>query len=364
MNLDVSKWKPFVTARLFPVLENGKANQQMLDEGNDCFYVGAKRDDNGVMIHCSRDESLITKGNCIVFICNGQGSVGYANYMDADFIGTTDIVAGYNDALNSFTGAFLASVYSQERPKYSFGRKWKTHLKETEVNLPVKHNSDGTVFIDETHKYSDEGFVPDWQFMENYIKSLHHKPLTTKNNPGQAPELNVSKWKRFALGRLFDIKKGKRLTSEDQEDGENLYVGAIESNNGVANHIGQKPIHNGNTISLSYNGSVGEAFYQPEPYWATDDVNALYSKHDGFNESIGLFIAATIRQEKYRFSYGRKWTLDNMKITEICLPTQHNSDGTLFIDETHKYSDEGFVPDWQFMEDYIKSLPYGDRLEG
>lgn len=22
------------------------------------------------------------------------------------------------------------------------------------------------------------------------------------------------------------------------------------------------------------------------------------------------------------------------------------------------------TPDWQFMEDYIKSLPYGDRLEG
>ena len=119
MNLNVSKWKPFITARLFPVLENGKANQQMLDEGNDCFYVGAKRDDNGVMIHCIRDESLITKGNCIVFICNGQGSVGYANYMDVDFLGTTDIVAGYNEFLNPFTGAFLASVYSQERPKYS-----------------------------------------------------------------------------------------------------------------------------------------------------------------------------------------------------------------------------------------------------
>ena len=108
--------------------------------------------------------------------------------------------------------------------------------------------------------------------------------------------LNVDSWKRFALGRLFNIKKGKRLTSNDQEEGNNLYVGAIDSNNGVANHIGQKPIHSGNTISLSYNGSVGEAFYQPEPYWATDDVNALYSKYDGFNEPIGLFIAATIRQ--------------------------------------------------------------------
>lgn len=170
--------------------------------------------------------------------------------------------------------------------------------------------------------------------------------------------LNVADWKRFALGRLFDIKKGKRLTSEDQEDGDNLYIGAIDSNNGVANRIGQKPIHDGNTISLSYNGSVGEAFYQPEPYWATDDVNALYSRYDGFDESIGLFIAAVIRQEKYRFSYGRKWTLNNMNITEICLPVQHNADGSILIDGTCKYSDEGYTPDWQFMEDYIKSLHY------
>ena len=171
-------------------------------------------------------------------------------------------------------------------------------------------------------------------------------------------KLNVSDWKRFSLGRLFYIQKGKRLTSEDQEDGNNNYIGAIDSNNGVANHIGQAPIHEGNTISLSYNGSVGEAFYQAEPYWATDDVNALYSKYDGFNEPIGLFMATTIRQEKYRFSYGRKWTLDNMKVTDICLPVQHNTDGSIFIDDTKKYSDEGYIPDWKFMEDYIKSLHY------
>lgn len=168
--------------------------------------------------------------------------------------------------------------------------------------------------------------------------------------------LNVENWKRFYLGRLFNIKKGKRLTSEDQEDGTNIYIGAIDSNNGVANHIGQNPIHAGNTISLSYNGSVGEAFYQPEPYWATDDVNALYSKYEGFNEAIGLFMAAIIRQEKYRFSYGRKWTLDNMKNSDVCLPIQHNSDGTPYIDAACVYSDEGYVPDWKFMEDYIKSL--------
>ena len=170
--------------------------------------------------------------------------------------------------------------------------------------------------------------------------------------------LNPNDWKRFYLGLLFDIKKGKRLTAEDQEAGCNIYIGAIDSNNGVANHIGQKPIHEGNTISLSYNGSVGEAFYQADPYWATDDVNALYSKYEGFNEFIGLFMVATIRQEKYRFSYGRKWTLENMNNTDICLPIKYNSDGTPYIDSNNFFSDEGYVPDWQFMENYIKSLHY------
>lgn len=136
MNLNVNDWKEFKTSKLFYDMQNGKANQQMLENGNECFYVGAKKDDNGVMLHCVKDESLMTKGNCIIFICNGQGSVGYANYMDVDFIGTTDIVAGYNDNLNEYTGIFLATIYSQERPKYSFGRKWKTHLADTKINLP------------------------------------------------------------------------------------------------------------------------------------------------------------------------------------------------------------------------------------
>ena len=172
LKLNVQCWKAFKTSKLFYNLQNGKANQQLLKEGNDCFYVGAKKDENGVMIHCMRDEHLITKGNCIVFICNGQGSVGYANYMDVDFIGTTDIVAGYNKHLNEPIGIFLATVYSQERPKYSFGRKWKTHLADTEVKLPILHDANGAPVIDDSHEYSDEGFVPDWHFMEHYIKSL------------------------------------------------------------------------------------------------------------------------------------------------------------------------------------------------
>ena len=154
------------------------------------------------MRHCASNLELEQDGNCIIFICNGQGSVGYANYMNDTFIGTSDIVAGYCDNMNEFIGEFMATVFCLERPKYSFGRKWKTHLRDTIVKLPMKYNADGTPFIDRNKKYSDDGHVPDWQFMEDYMKSLNYKPLTTKNKSENVSQLDVVNWKYFYLKNI------------------------------------------------------------------------------------------------------------------------------------------------------------------
>lgn len=52
----------------------------------------------------------------------------------------------------------------------------------------------------------------------------------------------------------------------DQTEGNGTYIDAIDSNNEIANYMGQDAIQDGNTITLNYNGSVGEAFYQPKPF--------------------------------------------------------------------------------------------------
>ena len=358
MNLNVADWKPFVTSRLFYDMRNGKANQQMLEEGDECFYVGAKKDDNGVMIHCLKDESLMTKGNCIIFICNGQGSVGYANYMDVDFIGTTDIVAGYNDNLNPEIGAFLATVYSQERPKYSFGRKWKTKLADTEVNLPVQHNADGSIFIDDTKKYSDDGYVPDWQFMEEYIKSLHHKPLTTKNKSGQAPDLNVQDWKYFLLKDICKITMGNKMdaTAMTTNNPEYNFVGRSADDNGVAMKVDAVYTENdeliepypAGCITIALGGSLGSTYLQKEPFYTSQNVSVLEFPKE-VSDSAKLFLCTLIHNEslyKY-FPFGRE--LNTHIRTDFGFTIPVDSDGN---------------PNWQFMEDYIKALPYGDRLEG
>ena len=314
---------------------------------NSVNFVARTAENNGVSSRVVIIDGVVPQKAGLISVAGG-GSVLSTFLQSEPFYSGRDLytLEAKND-ISDEAKMFVITVIEQNKYRYSYGRQANKTLPDLELKLPVTKE----------HK-------PDWQFMEDYIKSLHHKPLTTKNNVGLAPDLKISEWSRFYLGRLFDIRKGKRLTAEDQEPGNNIYVGAIDSNNGVANYIAQSPIHEGNTISLSYNGSVGEAFYQSEPYWATDDVNALYSKFEGFNKFIGLFMAAVIRQEKYRFSYGRKWTLDNMKATDICLPIQHKADGSVIIDSSCKWSDDGFIPDWQFMEDYIKALPYGDRLMG
>lgn len=367
MNLNVDTWKEFQTSKLFYDMQNGKANQQMLEDGNECFYVGAKKDDNGVMLHCVKDESLITKGNCIIFICNGQGSVGYANYMDVDFIGTTDIVAGYNDNLNEYTGLFLATIYSQERPKYSFGRKWKTHLADTQIKLPVKHNADGTNFIDDEHTYSEEGYVPDWQFMEDYIKSLHYKPLTTKNKSTDVLLLDIKKWKEFRFGNLISRPyKAKAFNKDDLEVTEKKglrYITRTGINNGCemivnALAIPQQYIEEGNAISIG--DTTATCFYQEEDFVAGDHMVVV--RAEWMNKFNGLFIVSILQNEQYKYSYGRAFLIERIEETVIKLPVKHNADRTIFIDDEHTYSEEGYVPDWQFMEDYIKSLPYGDRL--
>jgi hypothetical protein len=152
-------------------------------------------------------------------------------------------------------------------------------------------------------------------------------------------------WRQYVLSDLFDIRKGQRLTKTNMTVGDTPYVGASDTDNGITARVGQSPIHEGGTISVSYNGSVAEAFFQPQPYWATDDVNVLYPKGFELVPSVALFLCTTIRLEKYRFNYGRKWHLDRMRESTIKLP-----------------ADSQGKPDWVYMDSFVRSLPYSSVI--
>ena len=75
-----------------------------------------------------------------------------------------------------------------------------------------------------------------------------------------------------------------------------------------------------------------------------------------------LFLQTILSVNRIKYAYGRKVTEGKYMNDYIKLPVVHNSDGTIYIDMKSPYSEKGYVPDWKFMENYIRALPYGDRL--
>lgn len=205
--------------------------------------------------------------------------------------------------------------------RYSYGRQANRTLKDILIPAP----SDLPQWVDDA---STEELVG----AERPIADIGNIFIVTAN------------WKVFLLSNLFDLRKGQRLTKANMLPGFVPFIGAVDKSNGITNHISQPAQYSGNVLTVSYNGSVAEAFYQPIPFRASDDVNVLLPKFK-LTPAIGLFISSLIRLEKYRFNYGRKWHLERMAQSEIKLPV--TADGT---------------PDWEFMETYISSLPFSSQL--
>ncbi|MBQ4394465.1 MAG: restriction endonuclease subunit S [Paludibacteraceae bacterium] len=355
--MDTSTWKWFRYDEIFDI-KHGFYNKKPEDnpEG-DIPFIGATDSNNGVTSHSDLETIANTTKtgdgsnspmeekifeNCIAVTNNG--SVGYAYYQAKPFTCTHDVNPLYlkGHEINPYIALFLCTLIEKERFRWAYGRKWRPiRMPSSKIKLPV--TPAGT---------------PDWKFMEDFVKDqiipqlpkkaqrVWLQKYDTKPMQQEKMKLNTQDWKWFRYDEIFDIQKGKRLTQADMIEGNIHYIGAIDSNNGLSAYIGNdSQLHDANTITVSYNGSIGYAFYQDKEFWATDDVNVLYPKF-ALNRYIAIFLCTIIEKEQYRFCYGRKWDLEAMNNSKIKLPV--TPAGT---------------PDWQFMEDYIKSLPFSRNIE-
>lgn len=343
------RYKKFTVEEIFPRLETGMANNGMLEDGEDCFYLGAKKNDNGVMRMCAYDHGLVQEGNCIVFICNGQGSVGYSLYMDRPFIASSDLVMGYNRNLNKYNAMFLVTIIDRERPRYSYGRKWKNTLKATKLLLPC-----------------DEQGKVDWYAMERYIKERiipilpsrakdvwkdnfnPHAISTTKIN------MEATRWKIKRFEELIDtendIYKARcnnaiSLTPCSPNDNQAiLYVTRTDTNNGCKCYVkddGLTGIEEGNAITIG--DTTATPYYQKDKFVCGDHIVVI--RPSWLNVFTGLFIVTLLGKEKFRYNYGRAFTMDLILSTELILPVLDNDE-----------------PNWVWIENYMKGLPFSANI--
>ena len=160
--LGKKEWKPFSIVELFPKIIPGRGkglNHLPKVNTGGVNYIGATNRNNGVLCYVEEDDysrPMILDGNCIGFIKNGDGSAGFAIYKAEKFISTSDVLYGYADWLNRFTGIFFVTAQDMIEHKYSHGYKRnKEHLAGDKVMLPIDNSGE-----------------PDYAYMEQYAKNM------------------------------------------------------------------------------------------------------------------------------------------------------------------------------------------------
>lgn len=228
------------------------------------------------------------------------------------------------------------------------------------ISLPVIESPDPD------HKYTVDDI--DWQYMQDHIAELEQDRIAeldaylkatgledytlteedkevlslsseAVSDEGDALETDRRDGKvrfgKFKASDLFDIKKGKRLTKADMTKGDINFIGSTATNNGVTAKIGNTEyLHPGYTITVSYNGSVGEVFLQEEHFWASDDVNVWYPKFK-FNTKVIEYMMTAIKKCREKYNYAAKWTLDKMQNEMLTLPI--TPDGDIDFDYMERY---------------------------
>lgn len=183
----------------------------------------------------------------------------------------------------------------------------------------------------------------------SWIYPLYEKYQTIyKTTPLRSVEMplcDVNDWREFKYCDLFTIVRGKGPRKKELDGtGTTPLITSSNADNGLTDYTCMAPCHDGNTITVSRNGSVGEAFYQISPFCSTEDVHVLIPKFQ-LDSYIAMFIITLIKKEKFRFGYGRKWGLERMNNSVIRLPVL--SSGEL---------------DLEYMRNFIKGLPFSSTL--
>ena len=370
MKIDTVNWKPFQIDKMFNIYTGGDLIMGEITEG-DIPIASNSAENNNIAAYTTTIPGRMLFDHTKSISIADRGKF-WAFIQSKDFYIATRVKAlvckEYN-ILNIYQLSFIVSVLNQESFKFAYGRNCCANLPLIQISLPIQHNSNGSPVIDHEFRYSDEGFIPDWQWMEDYIKSLHHKQLTTQNKSNKPPKLNIEEWESFKVEKLFRIEPTKGEISDELIEGNDVpYIGAKHDMNGLMMSCRKEGfeewISTGNCIIFIQlgAGSTGYANYVENDFIGMSGKTSCGYIDGVMNKYIGLFIATVLCAERPKYSFGRSWTGDRLNNTIIKLPILKNDDGVPIIDDTYKYSEQGYIPDWKWMESYIKSLPYGDRI--
>lgn len=329
--LDISRWKKFRISEYFRIKGSRYHNPKKYEDG-DIPYISRTIFNNGEAKRVMTSEELYG-ANCITI---GAESAK-AFYQENEFITSRAIHRIYvleeKSRMNKYIGLFICTLLNRECKKYTYTNACiLDKIKNTEIRLPAKND------------------LPDWDFMEKYAKEIYEKTQSlfrVLKNIYEIPiisNLDVSRWRKFSISEVFEIKTGAYVKKENLTAGDIPRISAANTNDGIISYYSDsgdpKYRTEENFISLSF---LCTCFYHPYRASLDAKVHSLKPKGYELNRYSGLFMVTILRKMFDKASYGNQMSSSGLKKEKILLPEKNGK------------------PDWNYMS--MVGQPFYEKLQ-
>lgn len=334
LELKDREWAEFKVGDIFEFTRGKRITTAFASEnpGKVPVIAGGEQN-NGIL--CYLDENCRTtrvlKDSCISVAAYGTAGCvhyhGYKCFIDDKAIALNISQKSFD---NKQVNLFMVAILSSLQARYSYGRGVTVDRYSNEViHLPVDVNGQ-----------------PDYDFMEQYIAERSPDYSWAKGciEPNAEISLSDREWAEFKVGDILALKVAKSNDKGNLSVGDVPFIGRSNNNNGLQGFYDAPNITQGKCITLGMVGTF-RAFWQENDFAASQNILTL--RAPWLNQNTGLFICNCIETAiAGKFSYGKSIKAGTFGDTILSLPI----------------NDAG-QPDYDFMERYMKSLPFSKVLE-
>lgn len=339
LNLEDKEWKEFIIGKTFNVLNSKPYHKKDLIVSNDnknfIPYVSRTNRNNGVEEIIQKEEDFkVNNKNTIAF---GAENATFF-FQPFEYITGNKIYTINHKKINKFNGLFLQQALNTSIKDcgFSYGQGLTgTRAKRRNVLLPINEKKE-----------------PDYKYIENYTKSkidkkledykIYAKKVISEINYKELELLENKEWKEFFITDIFSaIQRGKRLTKENQNEGNIPYISSTSLNNGIDNFINNTSNVRifSDCLTIANSGSVGASFYHPYKFVGSDHITHL--KKENMNKYVYMFISTLTNRFSEKYNFNREINDARISREKIMLP----------INKEEK-------PDYEYMEQYMKNMTH------
>lgn len=154
-------------------------------------------------------------------------------------------------------------------------------------------------------------------------------------------------WLEFTIKDVFTLKPSKNREAAYYSAGKVRFVASGSTNNGVQKYISTtESLDSGNCITFSTIDC--SSFYQEEDFIGRGYGALIEIRHPKLNKYNAMFLTTIFRKLSHKYDYNNQCWFNVFQHVKILLPAT-TVKGVL-------------VPDWDFMERYIRDLPISSIL--